>query len=167
MAVPQPDPEQTERLLFLSSQADDKFNTTISDFYVSVCQQCQTTVALHAFSNAGSFGCLNPSQTNQLVVASKEANTNLEDRLRALYQCFEEQKDVKARALSALATEHGFFVRNNALLLKECQEMIAQDNELQRTHSATQRQCEDLQKQVAVLDSERTNLLDRATEAEK
>jgi len=61
MEVPRPDPEQTERLLFLSSQADDKFSNTINDFYASVRQQCVTTAALHAFAN----GSTNPSQAKQ------------------------------------------------------------------------------------------------------
>jgi chromosome segregation ATPase len=163
MAVPQPDPEQTERLLFLSSEADDRFSTTINDFYASVRQQCQTTLELHAFAN----GSLSPLQTNQLVVASQEANTNLGDSMRALYQCFGEQKDAKARALSALASEHGFFKLNNALLLKESHELIAQDNELQKMHLTTHSECENLKKQVANLDSERTDLLNRATTAER
>ena len=49
-----PDPEQTKRLLSLSSQADDKFSTTINDFYASVRQQCRTTVDLHDFANGRS-----------------------------------------------------------------------------------------------------------------
>lgn len=84
MEGPQADPEQTERLLFSSSQADDNFNTTINKFYVSVRQQCQTTAALHVYAN----GSLGPSQSSRLVVASQEANANLEARMRALFQCF-------------------------------------------------------------------------------
>lgn len=167
MEVPQPDPEQTERLLFLSDQADDKFSTTINDFYASVRQQCQTTVALHVHATADSFRFMAPSETNQLVVASQEANTNLEDRMRALCQCFEEQKDAKAKASSALATQHDFFRNSNAILLKESRELIAHDNELQEMHRTTHSECEDLKKRVANLESERTNLLGRATTAEK
>lgn len=101
MAVSHPDhdPERTERLLFLSSQADDNFSTTINDFYVSVRRQCQTTAALHFFASGG----LSPLQTNQLVVASQEASKKLEDHMRILYRCFEEQKDAKSNAVSALA----------------------------------------------------------------
>ena len=165
MAVPHPghDPEQTERLLFLSSQADDNFSTTINDFYVSVRRQCQTTAALHFFAS----GNLSPLQTNQLVVASQEANTSLENRMRALYQCFEEQKTAKSNAVSALAMQHGFFRDSNALLLKECKEIIAQDTELQQIYSTTQRQCENLGDQVATLESERADILNRATTAEE
>ena len=163
MEGPRADPEQTERLLFLSSQADDKFSVTINEFYASVRQQCQITAALHGFAN----GNLSLSQSNRLVVASQEATTNLQDRMRALYQSFESQKDAKARALSALASEHGFFKMNNALLLEESHELIAHDNELQKMHSTTHSECEDLKKQVASLESERTSLLKRATTAEK
>lgn len=163
MEVPQPDPEQTERLLFLSSQTDDKFSTTINEFYASVRQQCQTTRALHVFAN----GSLSPSQTNQLFATSQKATADLQDCMRALYQCFEEQKDAKAKALSSLVALHGFFRDSNALLLKESGELIAQDNELQNMQRTTYSECEDLKKQVASLEVERTNLLGRATTAEK
>ena len=163
MEGPQADHEQTERLLFLSSQADDKFSVTINEFYASVRQQCQNTAALPVFAN----GSLSHSQSNRLAVASQEATKNLQDRMRALYSSFEEQKDAKAKALSALASEHGFFKLNNALLLSESHELIAQDNELQKLHRTTHSECEGLKKQVAGLDLERANLLDRATTAEK
>jgi hypothetical protein len=101
----QADPEQTERLLFLSSQADGKFSIMIDEFYASVRQQCQNTAALHVFAN----GSLSDSQSNRLAVASQEATKILQDCMRALYSSFEEQKDAKAKALSALASEHGFF----------------------------------------------------------
>jgi hypothetical protein len=163
MEGPQPDPEQTERLLFFSSQADDKFSTTINEFYASVRQQCQTTKALHVFSN----GSLSPSQTNRLFATSQKATADLQDCMHALYQCFEEQKDAKAKALSSMVTLHSFFRDSNALLLKESSELIAQDNELQNMHRTTHSECEGLKKQVASLEAERTNLLDRATTAEQ
>ena len=162
MESPQADPEQTERLLFLSSQLDDKFSITINESYSSVRQQCQTTAALHIFAN----GSLSPSQSNRLVVASQEAITNVQDCMRALYQSFKEQKDEKARALSTRALEHGFFKLNNALLLNESHKLIVQDNELQRMHRTTHSKCENLKNQVASLESERKNLVERAITAE-
>lgn len=87
--------------------------------------------------------------------------------MRALFKCFQEQKDAKAKALSALATQHGFFRDSNVLLLRESRELLAQDNELQKIHRTTHSECEDLKKHVASLKSEQTNLLDRATIAEK
>lgn len=142
MEVRQADPEQTERLLFLSSQTDDRFSTTLNEFYASVRQQCQTAGTLHAFAS----GSLSPSQTNQLFTTSQKATADLQDHTRALYQCFEEQKDAKAEALSALATLHGFFRDSNALLLKESSELIAHDNELQKMQRATHLECEGLKK---------------------
>jgi chromosome segregation ATPase len=167
MAEPQPDPEQTERLLFLSSQADDKLSTTINELPLSVRRQFQTTEALHALANAESSGRLSPSQTQQLLVASQEASGDLEQRMRALYKCFEEQRDGKAKALSALATDNCFFVRNNAILLRECQEVIAQDTDLQQFYDTAQLQCEALRKQVTNLETERTSLQDHAATADK
>ena len=76
-------------------------------------------------------------------------------------------KDAKAKALSSLVALHGFFRDSNALLLKESGELIAQDNELQNMQRTTYSECEDLKKQVASLEVERTNLLGRATTAEK
>lgn len=98
MEGPQPDPEQTERLLFFSSQADDKFSTTINEFYASVRQQCQTTKALHVFSN----GRLSPSQTNRLFATSQKASQqpyidSLKDTERELQRSLQaSQKETEA-----------------------------------------------------------------------
>jgi hypothetical protein len=167
MAEPQPDPELTERLLFLSSEADGKLSTTLNELSHSVRQQCQTTAALYALANAESLGRLNHSRTQQLVIASREASEDLENHMRAFHKIFEEQQDEKAKALSALATDNSFFVRSNAILLKGCQEVIAQDTDLQQFYETSQLQCDELKKQVANLVSDRTRLQGDAATAEK
>jgi hypothetical protein len=78
----------------MSSEADNKFSTTINEFHASVRQQCKNTRALHVFA----YESLSPLQLNQLSATSQEATADLQDCTRDLYQCFEEQKDAKAKA---------------------------------------------------------------------
>jgi hypothetical protein len=51
-------------------------------------------------------------------------------------------------------------------LLKDSRELITQDNELQDLQRTACSECEDLKKQVASLEAESTNFLERATTAE-